>query len=241
MNDGPRQKRSTYTRQRILQAGMEQLEKEGYSNLTVSKVVTKAGLSIGAYMHHFSSKEKLIIGLIESFHKQRTEALEERFEALRIRNRGDIMYFLRTILEIQSGYLNNISNEFFMAQRTDPVLRWHGREVSLQNRKRSKDLYRKIFGPDVFDNSSIFEILDDYTNIFLRSISIISVVRDPEEVEQKIGTWLDHFCDLIEQEIKAANGNKDKQGELTERVAKTGKKSESDKARAAKRKKAAAK
>ena len=201
MNEKPMQKRASFTRERIIRAAMEQLENEGYANLTVAKVVERAQLSIGAYMHHFSSKEKLLIALIDTYHQQRTETLEERFGDLRIRNRGDILYFLQTVMEIQLGYLNNISNEFFMAQRTDPVLRWHGQQVRHQNRERSEALYRGVFGAEIFDSSKIFDIVDDYTNIFLRSIGILTISRSEEEVALKKKQWLQVFCDMIETEM----------------------------------------
>ena len=192
---------------------MKQLEEEGYSNLTVAKVVDKADLSIGAYMHHFSQKEKLLIELIETYHKQRTEALEARFEGLQIRTRRDIMYFLKSIMEIQIGYFNNISNEFFMAQRTNELLQRHGKAVSDHNRERSRQLYRNVFGNDVYAHGDIAEIIDDFVNLFVRGIGFISVNRDKKEIDRKIKFWLADFCDKIEAEIqKTSNADSDSIG-----------------------------
>ena len=201
MTEKPKQKRANFTRERIIRAAMEQLESEGYANLTVAKVVERAQHSIGAYMHHFSSKEKLLVALIDTYHQQRTEALEDRFGSLRIRNRGDVVYFLQTMMEIQLGYVINISNEFFMAQRTDTALRWHGQQVRHNNRERSHQLYRQVFGPEIFDNSEIFEIIDDYTNIFLRSLGILTISRSEGEVSEKKKRWTQQFADMIEAEI----------------------------------------
>src|SRR5262245_15684931 len=53
--------RSKAARERLLRAAIELLQERGYSGLTTKEVATRAGFSVGALMHHFSTKADLVI------------------------------------------------------------------------------------------------------------------------------------------------------------------------------------
>lgn len=54
------EQRSQATRRKLINATLACLESEGYAGTTVSKIVSKAGVSRGAHVHHFPSKAALI-------------------------------------------------------------------------------------------------------------------------------------------------------------------------------------
>lgn len=67
----PRKKRRTQaqrtreTRTRILDAAVEVLRKKGYAHFRTADVAKAAGVSRGAQLHHFKTKEKLVFATME--------------------------------------------------------------------------------------------------------------------------------------------------------------------------------
>ncbi len=60
-----RRKRSLETRQLILDAAYRVFANHGYGQTSVDAIITEAGISKGAFYHHFQSKEDLFNVLIE--------------------------------------------------------------------------------------------------------------------------------------------------------------------------------
>ena len=60
------EERSTETRRRLIEAAIEVMRKDGYANLTISKVTQSAGLTNGAMQHHFPSRDDLVMALLDA-------------------------------------------------------------------------------------------------------------------------------------------------------------------------------
>jgi AcrR family transcriptional regulator len=65
----PAQIRSEETRKRILQAAEESFARYGYDATGVAAICAKAGISKGAFYHHFSSKQALFLDLLDDWLK----------------------------------------------------------------------------------------------------------------------------------------------------------------------------
>ncbi|GEP60531.1 TetR/AcrR family transcriptional regulator [Reyranella soli] len=57
--------RTQETRTRILDAAVEVLRKKGYAHFRTADVAKAAGVSRGAQLHHFKTKEKLVYATME--------------------------------------------------------------------------------------------------------------------------------------------------------------------------------
>lgn len=57
--------RSQETRARILEAAAELMHKRGYAHFRTAEVAQRAGMSRGAQLHHFATKEKLVFATLE--------------------------------------------------------------------------------------------------------------------------------------------------------------------------------
>jgi len=90
------QQRAKETRQRILQAAERVFAREGYGQTAVEEILIEAGISRGAFYHHFAGKEELFKALLDD-HLQEwvmefeavdpassTREVIERFVALQI-------------------------------------------------------------------------------------------------------------------------------------------------------------
>jgi AcrR family transcriptional regulator len=57
--------RAAQTRQLVLDAVIDILNERGFPALTNALIIEKTGISSGALMHHFPTREKLLIGMVE--------------------------------------------------------------------------------------------------------------------------------------------------------------------------------
>src|SRR5512145_1840697 len=61
------QARSEETRQHILEAALRRFANHGYNAASVDEICTDAGVSKGAFYHHFPSKQAVFIALLEGW------------------------------------------------------------------------------------------------------------------------------------------------------------------------------
>jgi len=61
------QQRSEETRNRMMQAALECFSNHGYEITSVAEICSAAGVSKGAFYHHFPSKQAIFLALMESW------------------------------------------------------------------------------------------------------------------------------------------------------------------------------
>ncbi len=66
--------RSAETRKRLLDATVDCLFERGYAGTTTAEIASRAGFSKGAQLHHFPTKEKLVISALEYLFELRLAA-----------------------------------------------------------------------------------------------------------------------------------------------------------------------
>ena len=81
--DLPRIRDPEKTRERILDAAQALILDHGYGSTTVDAVVTRAGITKGAFFHHFGSKSDLARALVERYALLDKEHLEQQMERAR--------------------------------------------------------------------------------------------------------------------------------------------------------------
>src|SRR5512147_1401810 len=70
------QQRSEETRSRILEAAIKLFSHRGYNKASVDDICAEAGISKGAFYHHFESKQALFRALLDSWLKAIDNAIE---------------------------------------------------------------------------------------------------------------------------------------------------------------------
>lgn len=123
--------RSASTQARLLDATIECLVELGWAGTSTTEVVRRAGVSRGAQVHHFPTKEDLVFAAIEHLLERRTREFEETFAALPADERSPATA-MRVLYE--NCFRNSFDAwlELAVAARTDPAL--HARFVEFESR-----------------------------------------------------------------------------------------------------------
>jgi AcrR family transcriptional regulator len=81
--------RSEETRLRILKASAKLISKRGYARFRTAGVADEAGVSRGAQLHHFPTKDKLVVATLEFVFRQAQEVSRRR--ALAVNRPNDLI------------------------------------------------------------------------------------------------------------------------------------------------------
>jgi AcrR family transcriptional regulator len=118
----PQEERSRAMRQRLLDATVECLVDHGFAGTSTTLVSERAGVSRGAQLHHFPSKNDLVLAAVEHLSEQRGAELQRLADRL---PRG--AHRTRAILEMLGDHFASpvftAALELWVAARTDPQLR----------------------------------------------------------------------------------------------------------------------
>jgi AcrR family transcriptional regulator len=116
--------RSAAMRTRLLDATIECLVTYGYAGITTPRVAERAGVTRGAQIHHFRSKEDLVVAAIEHLAQQRAQAAIREFS--RVEASSDpVSTVLDFLWEAHQGPMFVATVELWVAARTDDVLARH--------------------------------------------------------------------------------------------------------------------
>jgi AcrR family transcriptional regulator len=116
--------RSAAMRARLLDATIESLVTYGYAGTTTPRVAELAGVTRGAQIHHFRSKEDLVVAAIEHLAQQRVQAAMREFGRVQASN-DPVSTVLEFLWEAHQGPMFTATVELWVAARTDDVLAAH--------------------------------------------------------------------------------------------------------------------
>ncbi|WP_373453545.1 MULTISPECIES: TetR/AcrR family transcriptional regulator [unclassified Rhodococcus (in: high G+C Gram-positive bacteria)] len=116
--------RTAGTRAKLLDAAIDCLVELGFAKTSTQEIARRAGVSRGAQLHHFPTKESLLIAAVERLVDRR---LSEILEAEPDPERGP-----EILADAFSGPLFHAALELWVAARTDPAL--HEAMIPLERR-----------------------------------------------------------------------------------------------------------
>jgi AcrR family transcriptional regulator len=152
--------RSAATRLKLLDATIESLSDLGWARTTTTEVVRRADVSRGAQVHHFPSKEDLVLAAVDHLLERRREEFREAFAKLPAERRSPAAA-IRMLRERCFGPSFDAWLELALAARTDPTL--HERFIAVEARftAATPEAFRELF-PELAAAG------DDYMRIALR-------------------------------------------------------------------------
>ena len=114
------QERSRVTQQRLLEATVECLVDVGFGRTSTTLVSERAGVSRGAQLHHFPTKNDLVVAAVAHVTDQRTAELAAAAAAVPAEHRTRDV--LRMLGDHVASPVFTAALELWTAARTDPAL-----------------------------------------------------------------------------------------------------------------------
>jgi AcrR family transcriptional regulator len=117
------QTRSKKTRSQIMNAAIEELSRKGYNAASVSDICREAGVSKGAFYHHFPSKQALFLAIMQDW----LRGIDTQLFAKRIPEKSvpqsiqDMGSTLGVIFQAASGQLPMFMEFMVQASRDEEV------------------------------------------------------------------------------------------------------------------------
>ncbi|MET0134343.1 MAG: TetR/AcrR family transcriptional regulator [Kibdelosporangium sp.] len=139
------EERSAAMRERLLDATIDCLVEHGYSGTTTTRVAERAGVTRGAQVHHFPTKQDLVTAAVRHLAVRRAEQAFAEMDRLSASSDpvGDTLDLL---WEIHQGPIFAASMELLLAARTDQSLREQVSDVEPQISDMVVEFGRRIFG-----------------------------------------------------------------------------------------------
>ena len=136
--------RGAATRARLLDATIEALIDVGWSGTSTTEVVRRAGVSRGAQVHHYPTKDDLVLAAIEHLLVRRLDEYHDAFDRLPPGDRtpGSAIDLL---WEACSGPTFDAWLELAVAARLDPILRSRFMEVESRFWEANLERFRGMF------------------------------------------------------------------------------------------------
>jgi AcrR family transcriptional regulator len=173
------QERREDTRARLLTATIECLVEHGYAGTTTQRVQDRAGLSRGALLHHFATKEALLVAAV-------SHVADRQIDAVRAEAAAGVAGEVELLHHVMSGPLFQAGLELWQAARTEPTLR----AALLPAERRVGAAVRELLA-ELFPFSHGLRIEVDGLLALYRGLALTSVLRsDPELDRQVLDLWV---------------------------------------------------
>ncbi|CAM3205270.1 Transcriptional regulator, TetR family [Prescottella defluvii] len=162
--------RSAATRGKLLDATIDLLVEVGYAGTSSQAVSKRAGVSRGAQLHQFPTKESLVVAAVGHLVDKRMAEL--------LRARPDPERGLETLCDAFTGPLFYAALELWVAARTDPALH----EAMIPLERKVGDALRLGFAEIVGDRMSPDAV--DLSIEIARGLAVSALFRTPEADRQ---------------------------------------------------------
>ena len=168
------QERREDTRARLLAATIECLVEHGYSGTTTQRVQDRAGLSRGALLHHFATKEALLVAAV-------SHVADAQIAAVRADAVGGAASEVELLHHVMSGPLFLAGLELWQAARTEPALR----AALLPAERRVGAAVRELLA-ELFPASRASRVEVDGLLALCRGLALTSVLRPDADLDRRV-------------------------------------------------------
>ncbi|HEX3930229.1 MAG TPA: TetR family transcriptional regulator [Nocardioides sp.] len=141
----PQEERSRATRARLMEATVECLAEVGFGRTSTTLISERAGVSRGAQLHHFPTKDALVVAAVAHLTDVRGAELATAARAVPVRRTRDV---LRMLGDHVASPVFMAALELWVAARTDPTL--HAAVEPLEQRigRQTHRLTVELLGAD---------------------------------------------------------------------------------------------
>ena len=182
------EERSKTMRKRLIKATIECLALEGYANTSLSRIVTRAGVSRGAQVHHYASKNELILDaalyLMHRAYRQFGDVL------LNIADEDNrLRAMVKTVWEVIYNQPSaNAFLELLIACQHDKTLADVAKNLNAQIMHAMQDPVDHYFEARSPQSESPVDMLRALV-IYMCGLASSRVLMDQQQIDQQIELW----------------------------------------------------
>lgn len=140
--------RSAATRAALLDAAVQCLVQDGYAQVTTARVAERAGVTRGAHLHHFGTRQALLAAAVDELTVRRDREFREAASHLPQAGRERLERGLDLLWSVYASPLFQAALGLWAAARTDPELRRHLLDVERRFDRGMAELAQQIFSGD---------------------------------------------------------------------------------------------
>ncbi|HWU32512.1 MAG TPA: TetR/AcrR family transcriptional regulator [Marmoricola sp.] len=191
----PQEERTRAMRHRLLESTIDCLVEVGWSGTSTTLVSERAGVSRGAQLHHFPTKQSLVFAAVEHLTVMRGAELAEAARKLPKKHQT------RAVLTMLGDHLTSpvftAALELWVAARTDPELR---AEVVRLEQRIGREMHRltvELLGVD--ESQPGARALIQATLDLIRGLGLANTITDDRRRRNQI---LDRWAEVLDRELE---------------------------------------
>jgi AcrR family transcriptional regulator len=183
--------RTRESRQRLREATIAVLIERGYSGLTTKEVITRAGVSNGALMHHYASKMDLVVDATADVYEAAT-ARGQHIAATPASRRDPVGGFVRDCISVYFEWPFLAAVEILVVARTDPNLMEQIQPVMQRYRDVTNERWLGVFAQAGVPQEKASQVL----NLTLNLVRGMAVNRLWQSDQKAQGALLEQWTDI---------------------------------------------
>ncbi|WP_244242502.1 TetR/AcrR family transcriptional regulator [Nocardioides seonyuensis] len=191
----PQEERTRVMRARLLEATVDLLVERGFTGTSTTLVSERAGVSRGAQLHHFPTKNDLVVAAVEHLTELRAAELAEAVAALPGGKRRT-----RAVLEMLGDHFASpvfvAALELWVAARTDETLSAAVRPLEQRVGRETHKLTSVALGADE-SQPGVRELVQATLDL-VRGLGLANTFSDDTARRRRI---LDHWADVLDREL----------------------------------------
>jgi AcrR family transcriptional regulator len=173
--------RSASTREALLDAAVENLVDRGFSGTTTTDVCRRAGVSLGALLHHFPTKADLLTAAVGHVMERRQTEFRKAMTdvepgADRLSAAIDLLWEAFDTPTFQAWV------ELWVGARTDPELASAMRSLDAEWAHSTQEVFRELFPPSEYPDAAFLEHGMRFAFCVMDGVALRGLVMQPPDV-----------------------------------------------------------
>lgn len=166
--------RSAATRDALLDATIACLVEDGYANTTTARVAERAGVSRGAHLHHFQTRQALLAAAMDRLAQRRGEELRAAAESIPAGREG-VLQGLDLLWSTYANPLYQAALELWTHARTDEELQERLSVVERELDRQTLAVGARLF-PGLAGHAE-FERLIEMASATMRGLALLETLH----------------------------------------------------------------
>ena len=192
----PQEERTRAMRARLLEATVELLVERGYAGTSTTLVSERAGVSRGAQLHHFPTKQDLVVAAVQHVTEVRGAELAAAAERLPTGARRT-----RAVLHMLGDHFSSpvfsAALELWVAARTDPALLAEVAPLELKVGRETHRMTLDLLGADE-GRPGVRELVQATLDL-VRGLGLANTITDDARRRRRI---LDQWATTLDEALE---------------------------------------